>query len=51
MEYKASTHEEEKYLQTKETIVHNLYDQRETEYKYLDTIKNLLDYWKKEFKK
>jgi len=42
--------EEEKYLQTKESIIHNLYDQKETEKKYLKTVDNLLDYWIGELK-
>lgn len=37
--------EEEKYLQTKRSIINNLYDQKETEKKYLKTVDNLLDYW------
>lgn len=42
--------EEEKYLQTKENIIHNLYGQKETEKKYLETVNNLLDYWISELK-
>lgn len=42
--------EEEKYLQTKESIINNLYDQKETEKKYLKTVDNLLDYWIGELK-
>ena len=42
--------EEEKYLQTKENIIHNLYDQKETEKKYLKTVDNLLNYWIRELK-
>ncbi|MEN6294071.1 MAG: hypothetical protein ABFD07_18915 [Methanobacterium sp.] len=42
--------EEEKYLQTKESIIHNLYDQKETEKKYLKTVNGLLDYWIKELR-
>jgi hypothetical protein len=37
--------EEEKYLQTKESIINNLYSQKETEKKYLKAVDNLLDYW------
>lgn len=32
----------------KKSIINNLYDQKETEEKYLDTVKTLLAYWKKE---
>ena len=42
--------EEERYLQTKESIIHNFYDQKETEKKYLKTVDNLLDYWINELK-
>lgn len=48
MKNEGATAEEEKYLQTKESIIDNLYDQKETEEKYLNTVKNLLDYWKGE---
>ncbi len=44
------SNEEEKYLQTKESIINNLYDQKETEKKYLKTVDNLLDYWISELK-
>ena len=37
--------EEEKYLKTKESIISNLYSQKETEKQYLDTVNNLLNYW------
>ena len=46
MKNEDATREEEKYLQTKESIIHTLYDQKETEKKYLDTVKDLLSYWK-----
>ncbi len=42
--------EEEKYLQTKKSIINNLYDQKETEKKYLKTVDSLLDYWISELK-
>lgn len=42
--------EEKKYLQTKESIINNLYDQKETEKKYLKTVSSLLDYWIKELR-
>ena len=51
MKNESSTkNEEEKYLQTKENIIHNLYDQKETEKKYLETVDNLLNYWVSELK-
>ncbi|MGB9979199.1 hypothetical protein [Methanobacterium sp.] len=42
--------EEEKYLQTKESIINNLHDQKEIEKKYLKTAGSLLDYWIKELR-
>ena len=42
--------EEEKYLQTKESIINNIHDQKETEKKYLKTVNGLLDYWIKELR-
>jgi len=42
--------EEEKYLQTKESIINNIYDQKEMEKKYLRTVGSLLDYWIKELR-
>ena len=42
--------EEEKYLKTKESIISNLYSQKETEKQYLNTVNNLLDYWINELK-
>lgn len=48
MTNEGASKEEERYLQTKESIINNLYDQKETEEQYLDTVKNLLDYWKDE---
>lgn len=52
MTYESSTKskEEEKYLETKESIINNLYSQKETEKKYLETVNNLLDYWISELK-
>lgn len=37
--------EEDKYIQTKESIVNNLKSQKETEKQYLTTVDNLLSYW------
>jgi hypothetical protein len=42
--------EEEKYLQTKKSIINDLYSQKETEKKYLKTVGSLLDYWIKELR-
>ena len=42
--------EEEKYLQTKESIINNIHDQKEMEEKYLKTVGSLLDYWIKELR-
>ncbi|WP_141705148.1 MULTISPECIES: hypothetical protein [Methanobacterium] len=44
------TNQEEKYLQTKESIINNIHDQKETEKKYLKTVNSLLDYWIKELR-
>ncbi len=48
MKTEGASHEEEKYLQTKESIINNLYDQKDTEKKYLETVEQLLRYWKNE---
>jgi len=50
MKNEGPSKEEKKYLQTKKSIINNLYEQRETEIKYLDTIKTLLAYWKSELR-
>jgi hypothetical protein len=50
MKNEGPSREEEKYLQTKESIINNFYEQRETEMRYLDTVKRLLDYWKGELR-
>lgn len=42
--------EEEKYLQTKESIINDIYGQKEMEKKYLKTVGSLLDYWIKELR-
>ena len=42
--------EEERHLQTKESIVNNLHDQKETEKKYVTEVGSLLDYWIKELR-
>ncbi len=42
--------EEEKYLQTKESIINSIHDQKEMEEKYLKTVDSLLDYWIKELR-
>lgn len=48
MKTEGASKEEEKYLKTKESIINNLYDQKDTEKKYLATVEKLLKYWKKE---
>lgn len=48
MKFENASKEEEKYLQTKESIINNLYDQKDTEKKYLETVERLLKYWKNE---
>lgn len=48
MKTEGASTEEEKYLQTKEDIINNLYDQKDTEKKYLETVQKLLEYWKNE---
>lgn len=48
MKYEFASKEEERYLQTKESIINNLYDQKDTEKRYLETVGKLLEYWKKE---
>ena len=48
MKYQGASEEEIRYLQTKESIINNLYDQKDTEIKYLETVKKLLNYWKSE---
>lgn len=48
MKYEGASREEEKYLQTKESIINNLQDQKDTEKKYLETVEKLLEYWKNE---
>jgi len=48
MKYEGTSKEEEKYLQTKAKIINNLYDQKDTEKTYLETVEKLLKYWKSE---
>ncbi len=48
MKYEGTSEEEEKYLKTKENIIHNLYSQKNTEKEYLNTVEKLLKYWKNE---
>lgn len=50
MKEEDASKEEKKYLQTKENIINNLHDQKETEKQYLKTVNNLLDYWISELK-
>ncbi|MGB9936819.1 MAG: hypothetical protein ACPK7O_03810 [Methanobacterium sp.] len=38
--------EEEKLMQTKESLINTLYARKKTENDYLDTVENLLNYWK-----
>ncbi len=45
MKNEGASEEEKKYLQTKESIINNLYDQKNTEEKYLETVEKLLKYW------
>ncbi len=48
MKYEGASKEEENYLRTKESIINNLYDQKDTEEKYLETVEKLLKYWRSE---
>jgi len=48
MKNENASEEEKKYLRTKESIINNLYDQKDTEEKYLETVEKLLKYWKNE---
>lgn len=50
MENEKDNNEEKRYIQTKESIIHNLYTQKETEKQYLKIVNNLLNYWINELK-
>lgn len=43
--------EEERYIQTKESVIINLYANREIEKQYLKTVNKLLNYWTDELRK
>lgn len=43
--------EEERYIQTKESVINNLYSQKETKKQYIKTMNDLLSYWTNELKK
>jgi len=43
--------EEERYIQTKESVINNLYSQKETKKQYIEIMNDLLSYWINELKK
>ncbi len=45
MKDKQNSSEEERYIQTKKSIISNLKSQKEIENQYLMTVDNLLGYW------